>query len=166
MFHTSKRKKQRPVAYQLMAWLKYVGTEGSGASNLNQGNTFGIGSETADVYRKRVLAAMRNLSQQYIYWPNEEERRKIGLEIHKQYGFPHCVAITDGTIFPLAFEPETEDAPDYSRRKYGYSLTVLIFSDHTRKIEHYVARYPAGSAHDNRVFKASQIAKVPTDLCS
>jgi hypothetical protein len=59
----------------------------------------------------------------------------------KQYGFPHCVMIADGTLTstPLAFEPETEDAPNYSGRKYGYSLSTVIFSDHSkRRIHHYL----------------------------
>jgi hypothetical protein len=42
VFHTARRRKQAPVAHQLMTWLKYVGTEGSGASNANQRNTFGF----------------------------------------------------------------------------------------------------------------------------
>jgi hypothetical protein len=30
VFHTAKVRKQAPVAFQLMTWLKYVGTEGNG----------------------------------------------------------------------------------------------------------------------------------------
>jgi DDE superfamily endonuclease len=160
IFHTGKKKKQAPVEYQLMTWLKYVGTEGAGASNANQRNTFALGYGTAGVYRDRVTKAIRDISSEYIKWPNEEERLKIGREILKQYGFPHCVSIADGTLFPLAFEPETEDAPDYSGRKYGYSITTMIFCDHKRRIRHYLAGYP-GSAHDNRVFKASRPAAKP-----
>jgi DDE superfamily endonuclease len=67
----------------------------------------------------------------------------------------------DGTLFPLAFEPETEDVPNYSGRKYGYSITATIFCDHKRRIRHYLAGF-LGSAHDkNRVFKASKLASNP-----
>jgi DDE superfamily endonuclease len=162
IFHTGKRKKQAPVQYQLMTWLKYVGTEGSGGSNANQRNTFGVGYGTAAKYRDRVTTAIRSLASEYIRWPNPEEREQIALEILKKYGFPHCVSIADGTLFPLAFEPETEDAPDYSGRKFGYSLTAMIFCDHKRRIQHYLAGFP-GSAHDNRVFKATTIASNPKD---
>jgi DDE superfamily endonuclease len=161
VFHTAKRKKkQAPPAFQLMTFLRYIGTEGSGASNANQRNTFGIGYGTATAYRERVTTVIRSLSKEYIRWPDPEERKKISMEMLKQYGFPHCVMIADGTPTPLAFEPETEDAPDYSGRKYGYSLTAMIFSDHKRRIRHYLARYP-GFAHDNRVFKASKPAIDP-----
>jgi DDE superfamily endonuclease len=160
VFHTGKKKKQAPVAYQLMTWLRYVGTEGVGASNANQRNTFGVGYGTAAAYRDRVTKAIRALSKEYVYWPDEEEREAMAKEVLKKYGFPHCVSIVDGTLFPLAFEPETEDAPDYSGRKYGYSITATIFCDHKRRIRHYLAGFP-GSAHDNRVFKASKPASNP-----
>jgi DDE superfamily endonuclease len=65
----------------------------------------------------------------------------------------------------LAFEPETEDAPDYSGRKFGYSITALIYCDHKRRIRHYLAGYP-GSAHDNRVFKKSKPARTPNQFFS
>jgi DDE superfamily endonuclease len=100
-------------------------------------------------------------SKQFIHWPDEEERKTIAYEMLKKYGFPHSVTIADGSLFPLAFKPETQDAPDYSGRKYRYSLSTMIFSDHKRKIRHYVAGYP-GSAHDNRIFKASKPASNPT----
>jgi hypothetical protein len=128
---TSSIRKQAPVSFHLMTWLKYVGTEGSGASNSNQRNTFGIEYGPATVYCNRVTKALCSFLEEFIRWPDEEERRTIALEMLKQYGFPHCVSIADGTLFPLAFEPETEDAPDYSGRKYGYSLSTMIFCDPT-----------------------------------
>jgi DDE superfamily endonuclease len=84
-------------------------------------------------------------------------------KIQSKYDFPHCVGIADGTLFPLAFEPQTEDAPDYSGRKYGYSLSTMIICDHTRRVRHYLAGYP-GSAHDNRIFKATKLASNPNEF--
>jgi DDE superfamily endonuclease len=161
VFHTGKKKKQVPVSFQLMTFLRYVGSEGTGGSNSCQRQTFGIGYGTACLYRDRVTEAIRSFSEQFLNWPDEDERESIAFEILKEYGIPHCVAIADGTLFPLAFEPETEDAPDYSGRKYGYSLSTLIFSDHRRRIRHYLAGYP-GSAHDNRIYKASLPANKPS----
>jgi hypothetical protein len=37
-------------------------------------------------------------------------------------------------VWGFAFAPETDDAPDYSGRKYGYSLTVFIVCDCYRRI--------------------------------
>jgi DDE superfamily endonuclease len=160
VFESKSNHPQTPVSHQLLTWLKYVGTEGSGASNSNQRNTFEIGYGTAAAFRSRVTTALRSLRDNYINWPTPEERKMIAREIFEEYGFPHCVSIADGTLFPLAFEPETEDAPDYSGRKYGYSLTTLIFCDHKRKIRHYLAGFP-GSAHDNRVFRATRLYQNP-----
>jgi hypothetical protein len=151
---------QRPVAYQLMVFLFYIGTEGSGANNAGQRSTFAISYGVAQVYRERVTSAILALSDKYLHWPDAAERHKIAYEINVLYNFPHCVAIADGTLFPLAFEPETIDAPDYSGRKYGYSLSTLIVCDHKRRIRHFLAGYP-GSAHDNRIFAESQLAANP-----
>ena len=112
-----------------MLFLKFIGTEGNGASNSNQCSMFEIGYGTASNIRDRVVEAINSLSSKYILWPDKEERRKISDEINKFYRLPNCVFVVDGTLFPLAFEPETEDAPDYSGRKYGYSLNTLIFCD-------------------------------------
>jgi DDE superfamily endonuclease len=131
-----------------------------GGSNRNQHNTFSIGYGSGDKYRERVTKAIRDLLPKYLYWPDEEERKEMSLEILKKYGFPHCVSIADGTLFPLVFEPETVDAPDYSGRKYGYSITSMIFCDHTRRIRHFLSGWP-GSAHYNRVFELSKPARDP-----
>jgi hypothetical protein len=156
----SKTKRMAPPEYQLMVFLKYVGTEGDGANNAGQRNTFGIGYGTALNYRRRVTDALRSLSDQFIRWPDAEERHSISQQIRSKYDFPHCVGIADGTLFPLAFAPESDDAPDYSGRKYGHSITCMIVCDHTRRIRHYLAGFP-GSAHDNRVFKATKLYQEP-----
>ena len=164
VFH-SKTKDQAPVEYQLMTWLKFAGTEGSGSSNANQRNMFKIGYGTADTYRTRVTTALCSLAPAYYKWPDPEERLVIAREILREFQFPHCVGITDGTLFPLAFEPETEDAPDYSGRKGGYSLSTIIICDHRRRIRHYLAGFP-GSAHDNRIFKATKLFQKPEQYFS
>jgi DDE superfamily endonuclease len=156
----SKTKVMAPPEHQLMVFLKYVGTEGAGANNSNQRHTFGVGYGTAEVYRRRVTIALNSLADEYIKWPDAAERKSISQAIQEEFDFPHCVGIADGTLFPLASEPNTVDAPDYSGRKYGYSLTTMIICDHKRRIRHYLAGFP-GSAHDNRVFKATTISKEP-----
>jgi hypothetical protein len=103
----SKTKKMVPPEHQLMVFLKYIGTEGSGSSNANQMNTFGVGYGTTAFYKRRVTTALLSLRDQYVRWPNAEERREISKSIQKEYDFPHYVGIADGTLTPLAFEPET-----------------------------------------------------------
>jgi hypothetical protein len=55
---TSQRRKQAPVSHQLMLFLKFLGTEGSGGSNANQRNTFEVGYGSVNTYRKRVMKAI------------------------------------------------------------------------------------------------------------
>jgi len=104
---------QTPVANQLMVFLKYIGTEGNGASGPNQRNMFGIGKGSPDVFRHRVTTSILALHDVYCTWPDAEERRELAKLGEIKSDFPNCVGIADGTLFPLAFEPEATDAPDY-----------------------------------------------------
>jgi len=151
-------RKQAPVEHQLMVFLKYIGTEGTGANNPGQRSTFGIGEGTAELYCNCIVEALCSFRDEYIRWPDEEEREVIAKRMLCGYGWPHVVAIADGTLFPLASEPQTEDAPDYSGCKYQYSLSVMILCDDTRKIWYYLGGWP-GSAHDNQIFWHTKIAK-------
>lgn len=157
--------KQMPPEYQLMVFLKYIGTEGAGSSNPDLRNTFRVGRGTIDVYKKRVVKAIRSLRDRYYKWPTTDEREQIAERIRKEYGFPNCCGMADGTLSPLAFEPQTVDAPDYSGRKYGYSLSTLIVNDDRKRIIYYLAGWP-GSAHDNRIFRNSQLFQKPTEFFS
>jgi hypothetical protein len=76
------------------------------------------------------------LADEFIKWSDATERLVISEAIQKEFDFPRCVGIANGTLFPLAFEPQTLDAPDYSGRKYGYSLTTMIVCDNKRWIRH------------------------------
>jgi DDE superfamily endonuclease len=80
---------------------------------------------------------------------------------------PKCfkAGIMDGTLFPLAFSPQTKDAPDYSGRKFPYSLSVLIVNDHKKRIRHYLAGFP-GYAHDQRVWSHTKLFREPQQYFS
>ena len=157
--------KQAPPEYQLMVFLKYIGTEGSGSSNADLRNIFRIGRGTNDLYKKRDVKAIRSLRDRYYKWPTSEERAEIAERIRQKYGFPNCCGLGDGTLNPLAFEPQTVDAPDYSGRKYGYSISTLVVNDNQKRIIYYLAGWP-GSAHDNRIFRNSQLFQKPSEFFS
>lgn len=165
VFQNIKGRKQCPVEQQLMVFLKFIGTEGDGASNSGQRNTFCIGYGTATTYQSRVVEALLSLRDEFISWPDADERLGIAKAFHEMADFPRCVGIVDGTLFPLAFAPQTKDAPDYSGRKFQYSLSVLIFNDHKRKIRHYLAGFP-GSAHDNRIWNRTHLQRKPAEYFS
>ena len=153
---------QAPIIHQLMVFLKCIGTEGSGSASKNQRNMFGIGEGTADVYRDRVTRAILNLRRTYLNWPDKAERKKLSEKVRAKTGFPGVVGIADGTLFPLAFQPETPDYPDYKGRKHLYTLTVMIVCDCDRKIQFYHSGYP-WSTHDNRVYQNMDLFKNPAN---
>ena len=160
VFESNNRKKQAPVPHQVMVFLYYLGCSGSGASNPKMRNSFCLGRGTATLYRNRVAIAIRSLRDKAINWPNEEERKEIAKRVMLKYNLPNCIAVADGTLFPLTYEPQAVDAPDYKGRKYLYSLTVMIVNDDNRRIRYYLAGYP-GSVHDYRVYSNSRLARAP-----
>ena len=117
-------RKQSPVSHQLLVFLFYIGTSGSGANNPHARNVFGIGRGTVDLYKTRCLTAIRSLRDQAIKWPNVDERKEIAQWIYVKYKIPNCIAVADGTLFPLAREPECVDAPDYHGRKLQVTVSV------------------------------------------
>ena len=166
IFKNEKRgPKQAPAAHQLMVLLKFLGTEGSGGSNLDLRNLFKIGRGSAENYKQRAAIAILSLKGRYYNWPDQEEQKLIANRMLNDYGIPNCVMIVDGTMNELFFQPETEDAADYSGQKYKYALSTLIFNDNKKRIRYYLAGWP-GSAHDNRIVWNSKIYKDPNSYLS
>ena len=85
--------------------------------------------------------------------------------MQKKTGFPNVVRIAGGTLFPLAFEPQTEDAPDCKGRKHLCTLTVMIVCDYDRRIRFCHAGFP-GSAHDMRVCRNMDLFLNPQNCFS
>ena len=54
------------MVHQLMAFLKYVGSEGSGAGGMELRNVFKIGYGTTKLYRDRVVKALCSLKDKVI----------------------------------------------------------------------------------------------------
>jgi len=157
VFKNKRGPKQMNPKHQLMVLLDYLGTEGCGANLPKQRAYFKIGHGSVKNCRKRARKAiLRCLGEKYYNWPDENERRKIAKWFKKEFNLPNCVGVMDGTLFPLEFEPETEDAGDYHGRKFQWSLTCLVVSDQKRRIRWYVSGYP-GSAHDNRMLRRSPL---------
>ena len=151
---------QRPVSYQLLTALKFFGTEGSGNSNPSLRNVFKTGRGTNICYIRRVSRALTNRRDEFIAWPDSMERKTIASRIRDLSGMPNCVGIIDGTLFPLAFSPQTIDAPNYKGRKHGYTLSSVIVCDDKRVIRYYNCGWP-GSTHDNRIFRNTSLANNP-----
>ena len=55
-----------------------------------------------------------------------DECNAIAQQIQQKFMFSNCVGLIDGTLNPFPYKPQMEDAADYSRCKYGYSLSTLV----------------------------------------
>jgi hypothetical protein len=157
------RKKQAPVEHQLMTLLCFLGTEGNGMSNRKGRSVFRLGKGTVGIYKDRVVKAILEcLYEDFVRWPDPEERRLIAERIRKEFGLPNCIGVADGTLLPLAFRPSTDDYADYKGRKMLYTLTMLVINDDQRRIRYFNAGWP-GSTHDDRVFRNSRIVQELND---
>jgi hypothetical protein len=100
----------------LLVLLKYLGTCGNDASAMKLALLFGIGYGTVLNYIHLAMKAILRLRDQIVFWPGEEERIQISTRFLNDYGFPNCVGIIDGTLFPLEFKPRL-NGEDYFTRK-------------------------------------------------
>ena len=151
LFKTQKRGQGINSKYQLLVLLKFLGTEGDGMSNSKATAVFPSSSGSIDDIKERVITAIiGNLG--YIYcWPKDEERKEIANIIENKYFINDCVGIADGTLLPLGFRPQRNDAANFHGRKLAYTITMLIICDHKKRIRYYHAGWP-GNVHDERVF--------------
>ena len=113
-----------------MVFLYYLGTEGSGTSNPDLCNFFCVGHGTSKFYKQHVMTAIVDcMKQMYYKWLSPEQRKVISHWSKCQFHFPNHVGCMDGTLNPLAFEPQCHDASNYSGRKYGHSLSTLVVNN-------------------------------------
>ena len=109
------------------------------------------------------MVAIHSLQSKYYHWPVEDECNAFVQQIQQKFLFPNCIGLIDGTLNPFTYEPQMEDVADYSRCKYGYSLSTLVVCDDMHCIMYCVAGWP-GSAHDNRVFCNSHMYQNSTNF--
>ena len=162
VFQSSSHVKQAAVEHQLLVLLNYMGTSSSGANNPRQRNVFNIGRGTAQLCRARCVVAIQSLRKEHIKWPDELERKELSRRFAQKCNLPNCIAVADGTLFPLTYAPRSTDAPDYHGRKFPYSLSVMVVNDDNRRIRYYLSGFP-GSTHDNRVHNNTKLAKNPVE---
>jgi len=99
---------------------------------------FLLGCRTIAEYCNCSIQAIQSLKDKVIKcWPDSKEWSTIAKRIFEEYKFPNYVGFIDGTLFPLGFQPSSEDAPNYSGQKYGYLLSTLIVCDDQHMIQYF-----------------------------
>jgi hypothetical protein len=115
--------KQMSVIFQIMIWLHFFGHEGMAVNS--QCETLETSKGLLNLARDRVTYAFNYIHDDWIHWPDPDERKRIACQIEREFFLPNCVLNMDGTLFQLAFElePECVDKADYHGHKYAYSIT-------------------------------------------
>ena len=146
----NKSSHQRPVAHQLLVYLFRIGREGSNGGSLHVSNFFRIGKGSVNNYVRRCVAALDEIKDKVVYWPEAAERKEMRNRL-SAYGFRHCVGIIDGTLIILEHRPQAYHECYFSRKSF-YALNVMVVCDDQKRVLYYNAGWP-GSTHDNRVFR-------------
>jgi hypothetical protein len=114
---------------------------GNSASLMQLAKSFGIGDGgSSNKITKRVIQAILSLEEQYIKWPNQEERKIIGEQMELE-GLPFCVGFVDGVHVGL-FEAPEDDPISYFNRKGFYSMNVMLICDPKKNIISYHVGQP------------------------
>ncbi|OAV92364.1 hypothetical protein PTTG_02242 [Puccinia triticina 1-1 BBBD Race 1] len=164
-FYNNSNHAQAPVKWQLLVALSHLGLSGNGGLPLVIGQLFNICEGSVENYMNRcILAIIDKLEEQQVYWPSPEARAISCSERQGRTVFNQCVGFVDGTIFPLASAP-TKHKEDYWMRKMVYAVNSMFVCDSSKRIIYAVHGW-CGSAHDQRVFKNSQLCIQPTNFFS
>jgi len=89
---------------------------------------FGVSSGTVVKSTERVVKGLKRLAPSVICWPNTQRRAQQAEWAGSSYGFDNCIGATDGTTFPLAYQPALH-LWSYYDRKGRYSLNAVITCD-------------------------------------
>ena len=125
--------KERPLLFQLLVFLYRVGQEGKAGSDSKVNQFFKIGKGAVRRYVRNVMRSLLELKDQFLCWPEREERAEISSRILVEFGFPNCVGIMDGTLVFLDEAP-VQDTIAYFSRKTRYALSLLVVCDDRKRI--------------------------------
>jgi hypothetical protein len=82
----------------------------------------GISSGSVWNFTRRVITAIRSLTADYVYWPDDEQRRKIAKRFFQKHGLKSCVGIVDGTPVIFLQRPGIDGETFYDRYLYYYMM--------------------------------------------
>ena len=136
-----------PPVIQLLLSLQFYG---SGTLLRNDADLFGIHTSTVSRILPQCSRALASLHNEFIYFPDNQEYRKIHEDFHAIAGLPGVVGVIDCTHVPIRF-PGGEQAEIFRNRKGFFSINVQAIGDAQFKIRNLVVRWP-GSVHDSRIF--------------
>ncbi|KAF7304138.1 DDE Tnp4 domain-containing protein [Mycena indigotica] len=148
IFHSTGRKPQRDISWQLGAFLIRYGQLGSSVQDTAL--KLGVGYGTVLSYCRRVIRAIRMLKSKYASWLSEEEQQCSIDVIRQRTGFTDCVGSGDGSLVQSSEQPLWMGSAYLSRKGFmAYSVFAIVDS-----FAAWDLGWP-GSVTDARVFKNS-----------
>ena len=87
--------RERHLLFQSLVFLYRVGQEGKTGSDSKVSRFFKIGKGTIRKYVRNVMRSLLELKDQFLCWPEREERAEISSRILVEFGFPNCVGSWD-----------------------------------------------------------------------
>jgi hypothetical protein len=153
VFQTATENQQRPIWQQLAVTLNRFGCDGNGASVVSVARLAGLGRGTIHLFTKRVMKVILDVKDQFLYWPNAEERQAISTRFATRFGLPGAVGIIDGTYINMYHRPGWEGSA-YFNRKSRYAMNVQLVCDDRKMIRNAMIGWP-GSCYDNTIWQRS-----------
>ncbi|EJF58572.1 hypothetical protein DICSQDRAFT_66655 [Dichomitus squalens LYAD-421 SS1] len=151
VFVSAGKKPQRPSWLQLAVFLCHMGNE----SAVKTASFASVSEGAVFLYTERVCTALRNIRNQHIYWPEDDERERFS-DAMSEWGFPGCLGSGDGTYIRLEKRP-SQNGYAYWCRKKMYAVSYFPrYVDHRGRFTSYDFGWP-GSVQDSRVFKSSHL---------
>lgn len=106
---------QEKVWVQLVVALNRLGCFGNGISIGRVARFAVISNGSVWNYTNRVITAIVSLSADYVYWPDEAQRRKLAAHFFSKHGLKNCVDIVDGTPVIFMQKPAVDGETFYDR---------------------------------------------------
>ena len=101
-------------------------------------------------YCSRVSEALLTVERKFLRWPNAARRVRLRNHGFSEFGFSGYIGNIDGTHFYLCQAPVFDCYPECyydTMHSGGYGYNVILITDHTGSIIHYMLGWP-GSVHD------------------
>ncbi|THU87950.1 hypothetical protein K435DRAFT_866748 [Dendrothele bispora CBS 962.96] len=105
IIHSTGQKPQRPVKYQLAAFLFRYGTLGSDVAGT--AHKLGIGYGSVINYCRQVTRAIREMKSKFVGFTSETEQQTTMFHIEEATGFPGCIGSGDGSLIRFDEKPRT-----------------------------------------------------------
>jgi len=113
IFVSTGRRPQRPVKYQLAAFLSRVGSD----SAVKTAGVIAIAEGAVYNYCNRITTALRKLREHFLKWPEMDERDELSAAM-TEYGFPGCLGSGDGSYLVLSVRPKVNGFAYWCRKKF------------------------------------------------